>query len=111
MKKEFYLVNITNPVVPIAPERYGFIHLNRTLSQNNLPETRKKKYTTFLLGLRKIFFAYVKILSFISNNRDKSYLILISIKFKDTFIILLNSSKDDTSGDYQKILLKLIGES
>ena len=41
----------------------------------------------------------------------KSYLILISIKFKDTFIILLNSSKDDTSGDYQKILLKLIGEN
>ena len=41
----------------------------------------------------------------------KSYLILISIKFKDTFIILLNSSKGDTSGDYQKILLKLIGES
>ena len=89
MKKEFYLVNITNPVVPIAPERYGFIHLNRTLSQNNLPETRKKKDTTFLLGLRKIFSAYVKILSFISNNRDKSYLILTQPPLLHYFILTL----------------------
>ena len=89
MKKEFYLVNITNPVVPIAPERYGFMHLNRTLSQNNLPETRKKKDITFLLGIQKIFAAYVKILKYISNNQEKKYLILTQPPLLHYFILTL----------------------
>lgn len=98
MKKVFHLINITEPVVPILPERFKLIHLNKRLLKNELYEQKTTKSISFLLKIKRVFCAYIKILIFIFRHQDKNYLILTQPPLLKYFILFFfpNVAKKST---------------